>query len=447
MIFDLTPEIIPDKNNQKKYLYARTILFVLALAFAFYAAFTIIFPTRYFSFSFLNPNSTANTITSPRDENGNAPDRGKIIANRNFLFDSTLLGNFSEAKIIFRLNKKSTEIEGEDVSVRRSYQAFLYPEEKPIGFKDGALLKNKENYYIVSDEKLRKFDTNILSSLGFNINAFEEVSADELKYNVPADDISNADNYPNGSLFKINQEYYLLMNENLTKFISEKAYLSQYSAEMAIEKSTDFLQKYSQNESEIGFADGSLVAYGESAFVVSDNKSFPIDSIETFEALGYSWADLITVGGDEASFYTKEQLLDLSGAHPNGTVFLISGQTDFGKKYIIKNGTKHLLPSEKIAASWSKTNPIAVSAESLATSSNCNFGKKWLLSKTYSCEASVDGLQNLLGKDYKFSVVFGEDIKVDSAELQFKKSYTLSNLKRFTANVIKNIKNNYVGQD
>jgi hypothetical protein len=239
----------------------------------------------------------------------------------------------------------------------------------------------------------------------------------------------------------------MLSNNKLAKFISEKAYISQYPAEQAIYKTTEFLQKYPPNENQIGFADGSLLAYGESAFVVSGNKSFPIDSIETFEAMGYQWKDLITVGGDEISFYTKDELLDLSGAHPDGTVFLASTPNNPNKKYIVKNRAKHLLPSEKIAASWSKLHPIEVSAESLTIFSECSFGKKWMLSKTYSCEASVDNLQNLLGKDYEFSTTFNTDIKADSAEIQFKKSFTVSNLKRFIANVIKNLKNNYVGQN
>ncbi len=445
MFLDFTPEIILDKENQKKYFYIRIILYVLALVFAFYAALSIIFPTRFFSFSFLNPKSTANTITNPRDESGNVPDRGKILADNKFIFDSTLLGNFSEAKIIFRLNKKSAQINGENVSVRKSYQAFLYPEKESFGFKDGTLLKNAENYFIVSNGKLRKFkDKNTLSSLGFSSASFEEVSIEDLKFNASGEDILNANNYPDDSLFKIGNDFYILYGTRLVKFISDKAYFSQYSAGQAISKANDFLQKYSQGTEQIGFADGSLIAYGESAFVVSGNKSFPIDSIETFEAMGYKWEDLITVGGDEIAFYVKDELLDLSGAHPEGTIFSTSGQNE---KYIIKDKSKHLLPSEKIAISWSKINPIAVSPESLAVSSSCNFGNKWLFSKTYSCQVPIENLQNLLGKDYEFNMIFTEDIKADSAEIQFKKSYTISNLKRFAANVIKNLRNNYVGQN
>ncbi len=443
MLFDLTPEITLDKENQKKYLYARVILYVSALVFAFFAAFTIIFPTRYFSFSFLNPNSKSNTIVNPRDETGNSPDRGKIMANNKFIFDATLLGNFSEAKIIFRLNKKSSEIDGEKISIRKSFQAFLYPEGSPFGFRDGALLKNLENYYLVSNGKLRKFkDKNTLSLLGFSTESFQEVSIEDLNYNAQGNNISDTSTYPSNSLFKINNDFYILSDTKLTKFISDKAYLSQYYAEQAIPKTADFLQKYPQDENQIGFADGSLIAYGESAYAVSGNESFPIDSIETFEAMGYRWEDLITVGGDEISFYTKDTLLDLAEVHPDGTIF-----SSFDKKYITQDKEKHLLPSEKIASSWSKINSIEVSDESISIFSECDFRKKYLFSRNYSCIASIDNLQNLLGKDYEFNVIFNSDIKVDSAEIQFKKSYTVANFKRFIANVIKNIKNSYVGQN
>lgn len=443
MLFDLTPEITLDKENQKKYLYARVILYVLALAFVFFAAFTIIFPTRYFSFSFINPKSSANTITNTRSENGVLLDRGKILEKSRLFFDTTLLGNFSEAKIIFRLNKKSNEINNESINIKKSYQAFLYPVGRPYGFRDGTLLRHLENYYIVSNGNMRKFNSEAtLLFLGFNADAFWEISDDDLRYNnYLGFDIENAESYPDGSIFKINDDFYILSDTKLTKFISDKAYLSQYSANQAISKTIDFLQKYPLNEIQIGFADGSLLAYGESAFVVSGNKSFPIDSVETFEAMGYKWEDLITVGGDEISFYTKDKLLDLSGAHPNGTVFLASG-----KKFIIRDEMKYYLPSEKIAASWSKINSIEVSAESLTNFSECSFGKKWMFSKTYSCKASVDDLQSLLGKDYEFSTAFNQDIRANSIEIQFKKSYTISNFKRFVANVIKNLKNNYVGQ-
>lgn len=444
MLFDLTPEITLDKENQKKYLYARVILYVSAFVFAFFAAFTIIFPTRYFSFSFLNPNSKSNTIVNPRDETGNSPDRGKIMANNKFIFDATLLGNFSEAKIIFRLNKKSSEIDGEKISIRKSFQAFLYPEGSPFGFRDGTLLKNLGNYYLVSNGQLRKFkDKNTLSLLGFSTESFQEVSIEDLNYNAQGNNISDTSTYPSNSLFKINNDFYILSDTKLTKFISDKAYLSQYYAEQAIPKTADFLQKYPQDENQIGFADGSLIAYGESAYAVSGNESFPIDSIETFEAMGYKWEDLITVGGDEISFYTKDELLDLSGAHPDGTIFLASD----GKKYITENKTRHFLPTEKIASSWSKINSIEVSDESISIFSECDFRKKYLFSRNYSCIASIDNLQNLLGKDYEFNVIFNSDIKVDSAEIQFKKSYTVANFKRFIANVIKNIKNSYVGQN
>ncbi len=447
MLFDLTPKIILKKKDQKKYLYFRAVLFVSAFIFAVFSVFTIIFPTRYFSFSFLNSNSLANTIVNPRDGSGNLPDHGKMSKDSDITFDSSLLGVFSDAKIIFRLNKKSSDITGEKITVKKSYRAFLYPENGLFGFKDGTLLKNLENYYIISDGKLRKFKSkSMLLSMGFNADSFEDVSVDDLIYNALGEDITNANVYPNNSIFKSGADYFILTNGKLVKFISEKAYLSQYSVKQAIEKTIDFLQGYPQNENLIGFADGSLIAYGESAYVASGNKAFPINNVITFEAMGYKWNDIIMIGGDEMSFYEKEKLLDISGAHPDGTIFLASDNTGQNKWYIIKDKKKYSLPTENIASSWSKIEPIKVSAESLISFSECSFGEKWFFSKTYSCKMAIDNLQNLLGKDYEFNVIFNEDIKVDIAELQFKKSYTISNLKRFAASVIKNIKNNYAGQ-
>ena len=44
------------------------------------------------------------------------------------------------------------------------------------------------------------------------------------------------DTYPDSSLFKINDDYYILENSHLRKFSSIKAFLSQYDLRQVIEK-------------------------------------------------------------------------------------------------------------------------------------------------------------------------------------------------------------------
>jgi len=71
---------------------------------------------------------------------------------------------------------------------------------KIFGFKDGTLLKNSDDYYLVSDGKLRKFkDGHMLSVLGFSSDSFQEITTNELDYNEQGDNISDIANYPNDS--------------------------------------------------------------------------------------------------------------------------------------------------------------------------------------------------------------------------------------------------------
>jgi hypothetical protein len=449
MLFDLTPEIILDKENQKKYFYARITFYLVVLILTFILIMIIIFPTKYFDFSFINPNSSANTIKNTRNIDGTFPNNGNIEADKKLYFNASSVGKYSKAQLTFTLNKKSASLDEGSINMEKSFKAFLYPEEAPIGFKDGTLLKNYGKYYIVSNEELREFkDASLLSSLGFSESAFRDVSADNFKYNSFGNIITGTDNYPDASLFKINSDYYVLSAGKLKKFISEKAYLSQYLAEQAIAKDESFFQQYSIDENMMGYADGSLIAYGESAFVVSKNTVLPINNVQTFEAMGYDWNDLITVGGDEISFYKKADLMTIDSAHPDGTIFLVSQQnTKDNSWYIIENNKKHFLPSAEIAASWLKKKPIAVSAESLQQFSQCSLKKDWIaLGGSYSCDVSVENLAALLGKDYEFATSFDNNIKINEIHIKFIKNKTLSNFREFLSNIFYSVKYSYAGK-
>ena len=212
-------------------------------------------------------------------------------------------------------------MENGTLEVRKSYQAFLYPEKNAIGFKDGTLLKNNNNYYIASQGKLRKFrDDGIASELGFNRQAFVEVNNEELRYNEAGDDISDSSAYPGDTLFKIKDDYYILTDRSFKKFVSPQAFATQYNENQAISKADNFIDAYPLNENLIGFADGSLISYGVSVFIVSSGKILPVNNTITFSSMGYDWNDVIPASGDEISLYEKDKLFTISSPHPNGTV-------------------------------------------------------------------------------------------------------------------------------
>jgi hypothetical protein len=445
MNFDLTPEIILDEKKQRIYFYSKIILYFLAFVVAALLLLNIVFSSKFFTYSFLKPAGTASGISIPRKEDGSNLERGSINAAENFYFDSALLGNFSQVQVKFKLNNNSSNINGESVLIKKSYQALLYPEGSPMGFRDGTLLKNSANFYIVSEEKLRNFQNEaLLSELGFSQEAFQEVSSEDLKYNQIGERITDSNTYPDSSLFRISDDFYALKNGQLQKFISQKAYLSQYSENQAIQKDAAFFNTYPLSETQIGFGDGSLLVYGESVYLTSGNNFFPIDSVATFEAMGFNWDDLILASGEEISFYAKDKLLNISGVHPNGTVFYVTGEDGSVRWYLIKNRKKHLLPSGKIANSWLKKTPISGEFESLFRFSECRFKEKGIFYKSFTCDAPIDGLQKSTGKDYEFSLAFNENVRIDSIDLEFKKTYTFSNFKRFVNNVITGLINTYV---
>ncbi|HAI73824.1 MAG TPA: hypothetical protein DCS28_03995 [Candidatus Moranbacteria bacterium] len=440
MLFDLTKEIKLNEKNYSRYKKLQVFFYIFCAGAAIYIAYLILFPTQEFNFSFSMLTSNKGNAVNPRDETGALIKDGKFSAGQKIFFDATLVGNFSKIKINFTPDKQSQKPENDRVDLRKSYRAFLYPEGTPIGFKNGTLIKNNDDFYLVSADKLRKFhNKTILASLGFSEDIFVNVVNDELNYNERGDEISDIKNYPADSLFKIDGNYYLLNTKNiLEKFVSTGAFHSQYAENLAIAKNADFLKNYTIAENPIGFADGSLISYGTSAFIASKNKIYPIGDPEIFVNQGYVWNDIIAISGDEFSLYEKEKLFTLTSIHPDGTVFFTP---DSGKWYQLENKQKHLLPSEKISQSWLKKKPIAVLAKSLEIIGSCDLRKEFW--GNYSCEIPLDDIKNTAGKYYEFNFTAKNDLRADNLNLLYEKNMTMQNLKLSLRNMILKIKTRY----
>ncbi len=440
-MFDLTKKIELDEKNYKHYRLFQTAVYLLALFLAVYLFIIIAFPTQFLTFSFLNPNSTKNNLANIRNSEGLFPERGRIEGTKPLTFDASVIGNYSTGRVSIILSKKSEEFVSASLNARKSYQAFFYPEGEPVGFRDGTAVKSEGNYYLVSDGKLKKFrNDSILETLGFDKNYFIETTAEDLKYNPKGEEISDISTYPNYSIFKIDNEYYILKDDILRKFVSSQAYLSSYADNQAIEKTADFLKKYPLSDDTEGFADGSLVSYGDSAFLVSNGKTLPIDSSITFENMGYSWDDLRKISGDEMAMYKKEKLFTIFSPHPDGTIFVTNEDQ---KYYLIKNNQKHSLPSSSAALSWSKNNPVIVSEMSLGIEGKCQLKKNPFSFRSYYCEIPLEKFKGLYGKDFEFVLNSESNIKIDTIDTSFKKSVTLENLKLAITETFAKIKGNY----
>lgn len=414
------------------YRALRFLLYLFFITTATYLLFLIFFPSEYFTFSFINPNSSKNNLINLKN-NGD-----------NFIFNTPTIGKYSNAKISFILNKKAkrSPLQSE-VKVRKSYQAFLYPEGDPTGLKDGTLVKNAENFFIVSNKQLRKFQLDTLDALGFNQEDFIKADEIDLFYNTKGQDISSAQTYPDFTIFKSDSAYYLLKDGELKQFISEKAYLSHYNPSQAISKDEEFISLYKIKEEPIGFSDGSLIAYGESAYVVSGKKILPINNPVTFESSGYLWDDLIAVSGDEISLYEKGGLFRISSPHPDGTIL---ADINDSKWYIIKENKKSPLPSSLIADSWIQKTPITVSLEGANLTNQCQLKKGLWSLENYACDVTVLDMQSIVGKDYEFKTSFGEKLDIRAINVRFNQDITFSNFKSSLYNIAQRVKTNYASQ-
>jgi len=442
MLFDFTKELPLEGKNLKIYLRLRGLFFILAVLLAIYLAILILFPSRYFTFNFATPASKDNSIVNPRDTDDLPVASGKILAGKNLIFDAPIAENFPNAQVDISLNKNSALIQSGSISVQKSFRAIFYPTGNPIGFKDGSLLKDGADYFIVSDGSLRKFSPSAFSNLGFSEKQFMSVDTTDLAYNPLGEMIEQKDNYPNSTLFKIADNFYIFQNSKLRPFTSQQAFATQYSEAQAIAKDASFLKQYPLDENPISFADGSLISSADSVFIVSEGRVFPIDNPETFLSNGFDWNDVIQAGADELSLYEKMKLFNKSSTHPAGTIFSAVEKPEW---FVIKDAKKSPIPSEKILASWLHKKPIAFSLKGLDSVSACQIEKNSLLfwQKAYVCKIQFQNPTELYGNNFRFVATTKSDIQINNINIEFSKAVNTPNLKASLLNLYNKIKGNY----
>ena len=320
-MFDFTKkEVTLDPYSQKVYRRWQVVLYSATIAAGVLLTYLIILAPKNFSFNFGNPDSNDNNIEDPRWKNDN------------LFFNTNITSDYSNADVKIVLEEKNQDKFFGKVSVRRSYQAFMYDTGEPFGFRD--------------------------------------------------------------------------------------------------EKTEDMA----------GFSDGALVSNGDSVYILSRGKFFPIDSALTFTEKGYSWEDVIPVGSDVLATLEKEKIFTVKVPHPDGTIFKTK---ESGKYYLIWDGQKHLLPSAAAAASWNKMHPILVDEKSLEITASCQPEKNLFSSHAYSCSIPLENLSDLTGFNYEFGLAAPSETEIFSLSVKYKKSINKNNLKAFLVNTYYALRTNY----
>ncbi len=430
MKFDLTKNVILEMPWQKRYFFARLILLLIFITAGIYFFYRVFFPTQGYFINLADSGAKENTLSADETQ----PD--KIILN------AYSAENFSDTKIQVALNKKSSAITGDEVLVRKTYQAFTYPTAPmPAVFPDGSLVKNSKQYFIVSAGKLREFQSPALARImGYAEEAFQEAAAEELGFSEKGSDVTDAKNFPDGTLFLVDEAYYQTKNQTLLPFVSEEAYLSRYEKKQALEKDAGFIKNYAISEENIGFADGTLLSFDTGVFVVVSGKVVPFNNPLTFLSFGYKWEDILPANEEEIGLYQRDKLFSMERPHPDGTIFFAS---DTGKYFLVSGGQKYEIKGANILKSYLKKSQIEVRGKSLDFQNSCALKKSWWLLNSYLCSASIKNLKEIPGNNYQLETRKSQEILQARIKVNFFRSINWENMRDILSEIKRKFLANY----
>jgi hypothetical protein len=401
------------------------VLYFLAVAFFLYL---ILFPSQSFQYNFRNPRAARNTILDPRTPQDVSLEKGQLSATTPFLFDTAFNGLYSHARVIFNMEEDTLPSTG-TLTAQRSFRSFFYPEGPAASFPAGTLLKHNQEYFIVSPEgkRVRFASLQQIQNLNYRLDAFIEVSNEELALNEAGPTLDPAAPYPDGTLFHIDNIYYQLHEGKLHRFVSEQAYLTRHTQEQAVPQNETFLQTYAVADDWLGFRSGTLLAFADGVFMVlSDKEIAPIGSEVIFTALGLDWNDVLPGSEEEIGIYERGKIILEGTPHPDGTVFVDSAT---GKYFLINNKRKQVISSETLRhILLGSRRPIPASVEALSVEASCSLVHSSFFGHS-ACDIPLEQFRNLPGNTYRFSAALSADTHLSNATVKLKSAVNSESLR------------------
>jgi hypothetical protein len=198
-----------NKKDRQIYRFANFIIFTLLAIYILFAMLKAIFPSQFFTYSFININSLKNTLTDLQQEK-----------NSTSFYASTPL-NFSQIKINLELSVATPKLEDGKVMIQKSYKAFFYPETSALNDlgsrEENSLVSIDDSVFIIGNQRKTPIDsTTTFESLGYSWNNLKSNETDLSNYEKQKlADINVA--HPAGTILKAKETSNFYFIENLTK--------------------------------------------------------------------------------------------------------------------------------------------------------------------------------------------------------------------------------------
>jgi hypothetical protein len=216
---------------QKRYRIMRLTLYVLFILLILIFGYKTLFPSKQFIFFFKTPQASKNNLDEPRKKTGEIYRNGKILAADGLVFDSPLEeleSDYSRIKIKLILEKNNQNTL-QEISVRKSYRSFFYPEGKSVSDEEFEQLKNTQNtdflesplfsygdaVYITDGKTVRPFNSvDTFLSLGYDWTDVHPAGGDEFMKYEKGKLFTAANPNPDGTIFvtRESSQYYIVEN-------------------------------------------------------------------------------------------------------------------------------------------------------------------------------------------------------------------------------------------
>lgn len=419
------------KPWKRLFLLGRFVLISIFLIGGAFFSFSVLFPPQSFFFDFHNSKAQNNTLVRPRNLAGESRDNGRIAQQETLVVNASAFGEYSTLDIFLAGEDDAEPLTNGAVSVRRSQQAFLYPEGDPAPFPDGSLLREGERFYHVAPNgTLKQFPSeDAVRNIGYDPSTFLPVSPEDLRFQRNGGIVSVASNtLPEGAFVRSDGTYYLWNNGKLIPFVSPAAFLARFPDSWALPQDISFVNERALSDEWIGFPSGSALAWGNGAFLMDGKIPRAILGVDIFLSLGYSWKDVVSVSNEEISLEQKGKPVDFGTPHPNETVFLDTKENTY---YLILEGKKREIRSEKIRTLWlGNRDPIPVSSDSLTSTASCQLLEDISPFSSYalSCSVPIESLDSLPGDTYEIAVSLPKETNIRRMDASFKTTVNHNNL-------------------
>lgn len=171
------------------------------------------------------------------------------------------------------------------------------------------------------------------------------------------------ESYPDGTILKVNNEYWLIQYGKKRKFSSLSVLSSRYNPKRALEVSSSALSAYEEG-APIRFHNYAIIMSpeGKLYLLVGDKKRL-FSSTETFKKLGFNVDEIQNASWQDINSYQNGKDITLASAYPTGA--LLQNKTTGGVYWVEEETKAPLLDRSLLKTKFKSHKIIPVSAEEL----------------------------------------------------------------------------------